>query len=285
MRALDIAYGDELFLLGCETLDDQLLAGQDLRLRLYWVALKRMSENYTLYVQVFGRDGELIGSEDTYPGAGNYPTSLWLPGEVVSEDYRIAIAADALTPVAATVRAGVYAGSTTGSLPAFQADGVPLARNPAITRVRVGGPLSQPASPPNVLEASFDGRLRLDGYALERAGLQAGDAWNLTLYWTVVERPIFDYTVYVHLVDQQGQIVDQADSPPLGGDLPTSFARPGDHLDDRHTLTLTNALEPGEYTLEVGLYLLETFERLPVVGGDEPSDHVVIETLTVGGTP
>ncbi len=281
MRALDIAYGDALFLLGFDVLDDEVLAGQDLHLRLYWVALKRMSDDYTFYVQVLGRGGERIGGIDTYPGGGNYPTTLWSPGDVVSEAYSIPIATDVATPVAATVRVGVYAGTPQGSLPAFQADGAEIARNPAITRVRVSGGRTEAAVPPNALEANYGNKLRLEGYALTRPGVMAGDVWDLTLYWNVLDRPMYDYTVFVHLVDQEGQILDQADAPPLGGELPTSFARAGDQIEDPHSLTLTGTLEPGEYFLEVGLYLLETEARLALVDTEQPSDHVRIGPLTV----
>jgi hypothetical protein len=45
-----------------------------------------------------------------------------------------------------------------------------------------------------------------------------------------------------------------------------------------HTLGLPLDLPPGDYALEVGLYLADTGARLPVVGN---GDHVVLSQLHV----
>jgi 4-amino-4-deoxy-L-arabinose transferase-like glycosyltransferase len=281
MHALDSAYGDELFLLGYEVLDDQVVAGQDLHLRLYWLGLKRMSVDHTFYVHVFGRDGQRIGGVDTYPGGGNYPTTQWVPGDVVSEEYSIRIAADAEAPVAARLRVGVYTGASANYLPAKDASGQPLERNVEITRVRVVGRQPVESEPQVALGANFDNHLQLDGYTLAPVGAAQGDTWNITLYWTALEWMPYDYTVFVHLVDAEGVIVEQSDAQPLNGDLPTLFWRVGDRVVDPHSLMLTRDLAPSDYTLKVGLYLLETEERLVVLDQEVLADHITIGPFPV----
>ena len=52
---------------------------------------------------------------------------------------------------------------------------------------------------------------------------------------------------------------------------------------DRHGLLLPQSLPAGVYTLHVGMYFLETGERLPVMGSSEQSsgDSVALEEIRV----
>jgi 4-amino-4-deoxy-L-arabinose transferase-like glycosyltransferase len=283
MRGLDIRFGDQFFLLGYDLGDDSVPVGESLHLRLYWVALTRMSTNHTFYVHIFGQQGERIGSVDTYPGGGNYPTTLWVPGDVICEEYAIPVDREAAAPVAARVRVGVYGSSSQEYLPATDARGTPLDHNPVIAQVRVAPRQAAGYQPAHPLSADFANKLRLDGYALRPAGFGLGDTWQISLYWHLLGRTVNDYTVFVHLVDQAGQIVSQVDEQPQSGDYPTSFWQIGDSVEDTHCLQLSQTLAPGEYYLHVGLYLLETNERLAVLGEAEPADHVTIGPITIEG--
>ena len=100
------------------------------------------------------------------------------------------------------------------------------------------------------------------------------NAWEIELVW-VVEHPLnVDYTVFVHLYDGTTPVA-QADGDPAGGYYPTSAWRVGDQIVDSHTLEIPPEWQ-GEPSLNVGLYLRSTLERVSVVGeGGEPAgDHV-----------
>jgi len=58
--------------------------------------------------------------------------------------------------------------------------------------------------------------------------------------------------------------VRQWDRQPLDGAYPTHLWQPGETLTDPLTLTLPNNLPPGNYRLAIGLYRLDTMERLPL---------------------
>ncbi|HET6447096.1 MAG TPA: hypothetical protein VFI27_21235, partial [candidate division Zixibacteria bacterium] len=68
-----------------------------------------------------------------------------------------------------------------------------------------------------------------------------------------------DYTTFVHLVDEQGNLVTQSDSIPDNGSSPTHIWRSGDVIRDTHTLT---ANAPTAGSLLIGAYDLETLTRL-----------------------
>lgn len=55
-----------------------------LSITLYWQALTT-PPNLTRFVQFIGPDGQIYGQNDSAPDRGQYPTSLWQPGEVVIE--------------------------------------------------------------------------------------------------------------------------------------------------------------------------------------------------------
>ena len=72
-------------------------------------------------------------------------------------------------------------------------------------------------------------------------------------------------------------MVAQSDSYPSQGYYPTHLWRPGDVVADDHHLAAS--VNEGEgYSLTIGLYLLQTMERLQVLDG---SDAVVADAVTI----
>jgi hypothetical protein len=105
-----------------------------------------------------------------------------------------------------------------------------------------------------------------------------GDAVDVLLLWTG-RRPIEDdYTVTVQLLGPDGRLHGQVDSWPVQGTLPTSQWVPGEEVLDSYQVVLGADAPEGGYQVLVGLYLLETMERLPVLdsSGQPIGDHVVI---------
>ena len=94
------------------------------------------------------------------------------------------------------------------------------------------------------------------------------EAPELTLFWEK-SAPFGEvYTVFVHLLDAAGNIVQQADHWP--GGLPTDILDGGQIVTDRFAIPLLDDLPPGEYRLRVGLYAAESGLRLPASALGEP---------------
>jgi hypothetical protein len=74
---------------------DKLRPGQSATLMLHWQALRSMEEDYTVSVQFIGPDGRLYGQTDAWPVQGTLPTSLWSPGQSISDPYDVTLEADA----------------------------------------------------------------------------------------------------------------------------------------------------------------------------------------------
>ncbi|MFQ5613688.1 MAG: ArnT family glycosyltransferase [Anaerolineae bacterium] len=93
--ALDARFGAAITLLGLDLSTRTLAPGQALNATLFWRAGAEIPASYTAFVHLIGPDGRLHGQVDQVPGGGAYPTSGWLPGEVIADAYAIAVPADA----------------------------------------------------------------------------------------------------------------------------------------------------------------------------------------------
>lgn len=87
-----------------------------------------------------------------------------------------------------------------------------------------------------------------------------------------------NYTVFVQLLNNAGQVVAQIDLPPLAGAAPTTTWLPGEILTDPYSLSLPPDLSPGRYRLITGLYDPASGARLPVSSG---GDFVELGQVTV----
>jgi hypothetical protein len=94
------------------------------------------------------------------------------------------------------------------------------------------------------------------------------------------------YTVFTHLLDANDQIVAQMDSEPQGGGLPTDRWQVGEIVVDTYGLELLPDVLQGSYTLEVGMYLWITGDRLAAsdpITGDSFGDRVLLGSVQVVG--
>lgn len=116
------------------------------------------------------------------------------------------------------------------------------------------------------LPVTFNASVRLEGYEITANSLKVGDSLVLLLYWRATQKVAKDYTVFVHLVDSDGKLIDGYDSPPRGGQAPTSSWVPGALIVDSIVVPMTVDIPSGtNYHLEIGLYDLNTLERLLLV--------------------
>jgi len=118
----------------------------------------------------------------------------------------------------------------------------------------------------------------------DRRDLRPGDTLNVTLRWQAL-RPMQErLSVFVHLLDANGVIVAQDDSEPARGSRPTNSWTAGEVVPDPHALTLSAYAPPGEYAVHVGLYLLGSNQRVPVMDSgraDAQGDALIVHRIVV----
>lgn len=90
---LNVGFGEQIELLDTSPPGKTVYApGESVNVALLWRAAALMSRDYTVFVQLLGPDGKLYGQMDAPP---HLPTSMWTPGEIGWESYRIPIDPDA----------------------------------------------------------------------------------------------------------------------------------------------------------------------------------------------
>ncbi|MBI3537383.1 MAG: hypothetical protein HY070_07500, partial [Chloroflexi bacterium] len=156
----------------------------------------------------------------------------------------------------------------------FNARGDPteLAINPAAA-------ILKKFSPP----LAFEAEINLTGYELPLPRAQRGEPLPLILYWQAQRALTRDYTVFVHLLNANAEIIQGVDSQPRGGGAPTSKWEIGTLTPDGILLPIPSDAPPGIYRVEIGLYDLPTLERLQIrdANGARVDDKIVIESIEI----
>ncbi|MBC7250910.1 MAG: hypothetical protein H5T62_11565 [Anaerolineae bacterium] len=234
-----------------------------LDLTLTWWATQSIPANLTMSLRAIAADGTHLAQRDLQPGYGFLPTSLWPPGELVTDRVRLPFPQGKSPQQAVTLEIVLYdrySGTEFGA-----------ARVPLVEREHV---YTEP-SMQHQAAVDFGGVMRLLGYDLA----QTEDKLQLTLHWQALSPMDTDYCVFVHLFDPASEhIVAQFDGMPLHGTYPTSWWLPGEVLSDRITLSLTD-VPPGDYRLATGVYDPRTVTRLQAVdaaGNPLPDNRFIL---------
>jgi len=261
---LDITFGDRVRLLAGEVKPGPYHLRDKAQVTLCWQCLRKMDRDWSVFIHLFGREGKKLGQTDIYPTLGLRPTSFWEPGDVYCDTYDLPIKKKGKVPVLARVEVGLYDyySAEMERLPPVSPTGERMGRV-EVGRIKVIPRRWPQYKPSHPTDYSMGGLVTLIGYDLEER-VEPGHKLDCTLYWRV-ERPFpADYTVFNHLLGPDRKVWGQWDSQPLGGDYPTSVWAPGEVIRDEYEIPVRGDAPPGQYQLEVGMYLLETGERLPV---------------------
>ena len=119
------------------------------------------------------------------------------------------------------------------------------------------------------VEAVFDGQVHLLQADVEHVSLRGGQILPVALHWEAMSPISSNLTVFVQLMDANGNRIAGSDSQPAMGTRPTSGWEPNEIVLDRHALLLPDDLPAGPYTLITGLYFVETGQRLTTAAGQD----------------
>jgi len=265
-------FGEELALVGWSVDAPVDLPGQGLQpgdsigVTAVWQAQEALETDYAAFAHLVDEDGQGWDGDDHQPYDGLYPTSDWGAGEMVRDTFSLTIPADA-PPGLYDVQLGWYDPVTDKRLAVGQGTAFRVAVLPVDWAVTEREDLIQ-------VGERFGEAITLEGYASTTDAVALGVATEpevlwVTLRWSTDDWLQADYTVFVHLVDVEGDgaAIAQGDGPPLDGRWPTSLWIPGAALDDVHTVPLPDGLAAGTYGLLVGLYDPASGERLRLPDG------------------
>ncbi len=234
-----------LWLVGYERLPDFGAPGLPLDARMSWQT-ESPDVRATLW---FGVGDASIGRDDLWlPGSGVWRTThrvLWPEGveALGSRPLRVAVAGEGDLP-------GDDAWVEMGQVIGVQAT------PDAICPPDAGQPCGKRAD-------RFAGGVVLQGWRAE----EQPDGLAVTLYWETDQPIDQDYVVFLHLLNGQGEIIAQHDSPPANGRYPTRTWPLHTIVPDVHFLP-GQRLAPG-LSLRAGLYLPASYLRAPLESGGD----------------
>jgi hypothetical protein len=128
--------------------------------------------------------------------------------------------------------------------------------------------------------ARFDGGIRLETVRVPDR-LPADGNLPVTLFWSAEQPPAQDYTVFVHVVGPDGQMMGQQDQAPAAGKAPTSGWAPGQLIADEYRVPVRAEAGAGPYQVYVGMYDPTTGTRLDIASANPVSERRLL-TQTVG---
>ncbi|MDO8670242.1 MAG: hypothetical protein Q7O66_02285, partial [Dehalococcoidia bacterium] len=265
-QQVEANFGDKVSLLGYSLhgakvdTDFDARPGEVLQLTLYWQALSKIDQRYTVFTHLVDPHEHIWGQRDAEPGSGAKPTTGWVAGAVISDNYGIPVVYGT-PPGEYYVEAGIYQPATGQRLPLLGQGGTTTGDRILFGPLRVG----KAANPPTIASlnakhpASSDfGPLRLVGYDFGKLGSEQevtafgqGDIARLALFWQATDKPGRDYNVTVRLLDANGRVAFAKQNPPADGNYPTGLWDKGEIVLDQHKIPMN--LPPGKYRLTVGI--------------------------------
>lgn len=280
-RSVDIRFGDAAQLIGYALDRNRLTAGEELHATLCWQPLKSTAANVYFFLHLLGANNAIVARRESLPGLGRYPSTQWVPDRIFCDNVPLRVEEGVTGAKVYDLEIGLVDLANGSRLRPVNEAGVEL--QPAILeRVKVRGPqpvVAAIATPPKAID--LGGQIRLISSEVAPSPVKAGDTLTVTLIWQAVSMPPADYTVFVHLRSAAGKTVAQADSPPQAGAYPTSFWDAGETIVDDHPVLIPDDLPVGDYTVVVGLYRLDTNERLSITLGGSGSEIVLPQTVHV----
>ncbi len=239
-----------LTLMGYERGAEKVMAGGAVWLALWWKAQASL-ESMIARIELISPDnlGRIL--IDTQPVHDTYPFESWSAPQFVI---------DHLTPrIPATTPPGDYLLSLRLM---NAADDTLMTTDLGLLTVEEADRLFTPPKSQFPLSATFGDEIALLGYDLEKIGPRQ---FNLNFVWQTLTEPSAGYTVFVHVLNQDGTCcVWQQDITPQQGTYPTNLWLAGEVVVDPYAIELPDGLAAGAYPIEIGLYLPESGQRILV---------------------
>ncbi|MFO7919098.1 MAG: glycosyltransferase family 39 protein [Anaerolineae bacterium] len=130
----------------------------------------------------------------------------------------------------------------------------------------------------------FGDNIRLLGYTMDQETITPGEDFAVTLCWESLGCMGENYSVFLHLVSEEGIIIAQRDIYPGRGTYPTTLWQSGDIIEDTYAIPVPPAvMTPTRVNVVVGLYSLETGKRLQVTDGkgNDLGDSFTLEQMAL----
>ncbi|MGB7340347.1 MAG: DUF2142 domain-containing protein [Phototrophicaceae bacterium] len=263
---------DGIELIGYDRIDRRYFPGEKVRLTLYWRVIEPTEDDLTLAIALINPFEDVISERtiSTYPGAGTLRTSTWEAGQIYADTYELPLVRNINSRYPFTLTVNWY-------------DDIPedrvIALNEADNTINVGlqiGAVIQPnlsvsfgnleiLREINPAERTFGSVIRVEG--LGYTEFEDDNLFNVDVLWESQSDIDKDYIAFMHIYDDDGQLVTQYD---FQYQLPTRYWTFNE--DFRLTYFVVppeNGFSEGTYRVSVGWYEKEN-----------PANRLIIQEAT-----
>jgi len=275
----EVRFGDAIRWIGYTVERARIEPGGEFVVTLYWQGLRPMTANDSAFIRLYGRDNQPVAVLDTYPGGGMWQTTRWRPGEIIADRYRLRLSDTVSTPAVLRMDVGFWNFDTKVFLPAYDSAGQPIGRPrhdaaAVVQSAEYAIPSTQYSGVPRLSHAT----------PISLTARQAERQLVVSTRWLATQDFIEEFTIFMHLVNDAGVLMAQADGPADNDNFPIRWWRQGDLVEDTRAIDLPDGLAAGLYRLEYGFYRPSDGMRLPAFDaqGQPIPDATLREEIRIG---
>lgn len=269
-RSLNARFAGGMVVMGIDLPEGAAISPERaLPLTVYFAATEPILDFYTLFIHLADGENRLLYQFDGVPAQGRHATRQWRVGEVFADTYWLTVA-DGIKPGLATLSLGFYPyRDPTQRQTVLDANGNPLGDRLLLAPVRVHG-ADEPTPSLRRPLARWQNGIELRTAQVVWLGTNVPLA--VAVEWQAAAVIHTDYTVFVQVLDETGQLVAQVDQRPQEGAYPTSTWRRGDVIADHYRFVTA---PPRWQRIILGLYDAQG-KRLARQSEQEPKDFYVV---------
>jgi len=243
------------------------IPGDLLAVRWVWEAVETPSSDLLAQLTLVTPDGAVAREWTLAPAAAWWPTDRWsagdlwvgrhvlrLPGDLESGVHELRVNADGCDEVLGRIALEIVAPERAWALP----DG--LTPDAIVFRDHIGRDL-----------------IALVGHALAPEAPVLGDVVEIHLAWQALAPVDVSYRIYLHVLDADGDLIDQSDGEPAGWSRPMTGWAVGEIVSDVRSVKIPADAAAGDTTMRVGVYAPDG-TRLVTTEGD---DGTIVATIEV----
>jgi 4-amino-4-deoxy-L-arabinose transferase-like glycosyltransferase len=269
----DFTFGRQARLLGYSLGASPFKGGEPMPLTLFWESLLNNPGQLDVFIELKDGSGQTVASHRQPPA---WPSTEWQRGSILRDPHDVA-----LPPTLPPDNYEMWLSLITSEQNKLVVDGGQQVRLATITTTDRPHNFDAPA-PQLKMDVTFGEQIRLVGLDLPATHVTPGQMLPVTLYWQAAGVIDKNWTVFVHLTNNQDKIIAQQDQIPGAGQFPTVGWLPNEYLVDAYKLAIPadTPPQPALYWLKIGLYNADG--RLPILkNGQIVSDHVILESWPI----
>ena len=260
----DAILGGRAKLLGYNMASEKVRAGEILPLTLFWEALAPFEERYSVFIHILDEENHIVGQRDAEPGGGANLTTLWEPGQVITDNYGIFIN-PGTPPGLYNIEVGMYSLASGERLTESKTRENRILLNPIEVLRPEGPPSLEELAPRHRLDDVYNEELALLGYDMYPLGyeheperpVRPGEALHLNLYWKAKRAPNADWFLGLSLKDERGKEWFYRESHLSTPGYPTTRWESGEVVRGQHDLPIPPEAPPGRYYVKAHLFPMD----------------------------